>query len=404
MNVTPSVYGGPPVSRTRHQRIMSLYPFSIFPILSGVLAYLLGQFWDTQGKIAQRGNDMATFTKRGQYQWQAKVRRDGHKQLSKTFNTRTEAEAWARQVENEMDRGIFVSRAEAESTTLAYALERYGREVTPQKKGALQEHTRIARWKRSDLGARFLATIRGKDLAAFRDERRAAGKAENTIRLDLALISHLFETARKDWGMESLINPAKNIKLPSGSKQRDRRLQGEEQIFLLEALKNSSQPITRNIVELAIETGMRQGEILGLDWDYIDFKKRTIFLADTKNGESRTVPLSSKAITVLNSIARPIDGGRLFSLSQDRLIRTFQRACVMGKVKYEEHCLAHDMTPAPDFLENLRFHDLRHEATTRFFELGLDIMEVASISGHKSLSMLKRYTHLRAEDLAKKLG
>lgn len=347
---------------------------------------------------------MATFTKRGQYQWQAKIRRDGHKQLSKTFNTRAEAEAWARQAENEMDRGIFVSRAEAESTTLADALERYGREVTPQKKGALQEHTRIARWKRSDLGARFLAAIRGKDLAAFRDKRRADGKAENTIRLDLALISHLFETARKDWGMESLINPAKNIKLPAGSKQRDRRLQVDEQAFLLEALQNSSQPISRYITELAIETGMRQGEILGLDWENIDFKKSTIFLADTKNGESRTVPLSSKAVAVLNSIARPIEGGRLFSLSQDRLIRTFQRACIMGKSKYEAHCLAHDKTPAPDFLENLRFHDLRHEATTRFFELGLDIMEVASISGHKSLSMLKRYTHLRAEDLAKKLG
>lgn len=346
---------------------------------------------------------MASFRKRGQYQWQARVCRNGHKPLSKTFNTRAEAEAWARQVENEMDRGIFVSRAEAESTTLADALERYGREVTPRKKGALQEHTRIARWKRSDLGVRFLASIRGKDLAEFRDERRAAGKAENTIRLDLALISHLFETARKEWGMESLINPAKNIKLPAGAKQRDRRLEEEEEAFLLDALQNSSQPVARHITDLALETGMRQGEILGLEWENIDFKKRTIFLADTKNGESRTVPLSSKAAAALNSIVRPIDGGRLFSLSQDRLIRTFQRACITGKAKYEEHCLEHNKAPATDFLENLRFHDLRHEATTRFFERGFELMEVSSITGHKTLGMLKRYTHLRAEDLAKKL-
>lgn len=347
---------------------------------------------------------MATITKRGQYQWQAKIRREGHKQVSKTFNTRADAEAWARHIENEMDRGIFVSRVEAESTTLADALDRYEREITPKKKGATQEKTRIARWRKSDLGARYLATIKGKDLAAFRDARRAAGKAENTIRLDLALISHLYETARKDWGMESLINPSRNIKLPTGSKQRDRRLHGQEQTFLLHALQVSSQPIARSIAEIAIETGMRQGEILRLTWENINFTKKTAFLADTKNGESRTVPLSTKALAALNTIPRSNDGGKLFGLSQDRLIRTFQRACRVGRENYMEHCKTTNESIDPNFLVDLRFHDLRHEATTRFFEIGLDIMEVASISGHKSLSMLKRYTHLRAEDLAKKLG
>ena len=347
---------------------------------------------------------MATITKRGPYQWQAKIRREGYKQLSKTFDTKNDAETWARHVEGEMDRGIFVSRVEAESTSLAEALDRYSREVTPRKKGAAQEITRIARWKVSPLGPRFLSTIKGKDLAEFRDKRRGDGKAENTIRLDLALISHLFETARKDWGMESLVNPTKNIKLPSGSKQRDRRLRVYEHSFLLDALQNSSQPIARLVVDLAIETGMRQGEILKLSAKDINYKRSTIFLSDTKNGESRTVPLSSKALAVLKNIAHPIDGGRLFSISQDRLIRTIQRACVVGKTNYEKHCLETKKIPDEDFLVNLRFHDLRHEATSRFFELGLDIMEVASISGHKSFSMLKRYTHLNPEDLAKKLG
>lgn len=347
---------------------------------------------------------MATFTKRGEYQWQAKIRRQGKGTQSKTFNTKADAEAWARQIEGEMDRGIFVSRVEAESTTLTVALERYAKEITPRKKGALQELTRIKRWQKHALGARYLASIKGSDLAKFRDDRRNDGKAENTIRLDLALLSHFFETCRKDWSMEGLVNPVKNIRLPSGSKQRDRRLHGEERCYLTAALEKSSRPIARSIVDLAIETAMRQSEILGLCWQNVDFSRKVAFLADTKNGESRSVPLSSKALTILTELTRPIDGGQIFEISQDRLIRTFQRACIVGKTQYLKDCAEINQEPAKDFLDDLRFHDLRHEATTRFFELGLDMMEVASISGHKSLSMLKRYTHLRAEDLALKLG
>jgi hypothetical protein len=97
----------------------------------------------------------------------------GHAVQSKTFNTKADAEAWARQIEAEMDRGVFVSRAEAEGTTLSDALERYAKEITPKKKGAQQELTRIKRWQKHALGARYLATIKGSDLARFRDERRS---------------------------------------------------------------------------------------------------------------------------------------------------------------------------------------------------------------------------------------
>lgn len=323
---------------------------------------------------------------------------------SKTFNTKADAEAWARLIEGEMDRGAFVSRAEAEGTTLMDGLERYALEITPKKKGAAQELIRIKRWQKNALGVRYLSNIKGSDMAKFRDDRRAEGKAENTIRLDLALLSHFFETARKEWGMESLTNPVKNIKLPGGSKQRDRRLNSDELSYLTKAVMKGSRPIALSIIELAIHTAMRQSEILGLTWETIDFNRKVAFLADTKNGESRMVPLSSKALAVLNSLARPIDGGKIFKISQDRLIRTFQRACIVGRAQYVKDCVESELKPSEEFLEDLRFHDLRHEATTRLFELGLDMMEVASISGHKSLSMLKRYTHLRAEDLARKLG
>lgn len=347
---------------------------------------------------------MATFTKRGDFQWQAKVRRQGYAPQSKTFLSKSDAEIWARQVESEIDRGVFVSRVEAESTTLAEGLERYAREITPQKKGASQELTRLKKWQIHPLSVRYLSTIKSSDLAKFRDERRASGKAENTIRLELALLSHFFEVARKDWGMESLVNPVKNIRLPSGSQQRDRRLHGMEEQYLLNALDTTSRPIARPISELAIHTAMRQSEILGLTWENVDFNRRIVFLADTKNGESRKVPLSKAALAVFNALPHRIDGGQIFDISQDRLIRTFQRACELGKTNYLQDCKKEGRSPEKDFLEDLRFHDLRHEATTRLFEKGLDMMEVASISGHKSLSMLKRYTHLRAEDLAQKLG
>ncbi len=354
---------------------------------------------------------MATFVKRGDYQWQAKIRRLGHPIQSKTFNTKAEAEVWARQIEGEMDRGIFVSRTEAENTTLHKGLKRYSEEITPKKKGAKQEQGRIKRWQQSDFAHRNLATLKSSDFAKFRDDCRKAGKAENTIRLDLALISHFFEIARKDWGMESLINPVKNIRLPTGSKPRDRRLEKEEQRYLIDALTQSSQPICAKIALLAIETAMRQSEILGLVWENIDLKKNVAFLPDTKNGDSRKVPLSTKAITVFKSLL-PVDEngktdagkGNVFEMPQDRLVRVFIRARAAGKVEYLKDCEKTNQVPVEGFLDNIRFHDLRHEATTRLFELGLDMMEVASISGHKSLSMLKRYTHLRAEDLALKLG
>ena len=139
------------------------------------------------------------------------------------------------------------------------------------------------------------------------------------------------------------------------------------------------------LVAIAIETGTRRGELLGLLWQNVDLDKRTAFLPLTKNGTSRTIPLSLKAIEILQSLPRDISGV-VFPVSKTALRGLWLRACKRAKIK--------------DF----RFHDLRHEATSRFFEKGLNVMEVAAITGHKDLRMLQRYTHLRAEDLAVKLG
>jgi len=324
---------------------------------------------------------MATITKRGDGQWQAKVRRKGFLDTSKTLPTKAKAERWARSIESEMDHGSYVSRAEAESTTLNDALDRYLSEITPAKKGAKQEADRIKAWKRRSVAVRYLASLRSVDFATHRDERLAEGLSPVTVRNELIIISHLFNICRKEWGMESLINPIQNIRLPKLPSGRDRRLQGDEEDRLLLAADASMQ----QMIVLAIETGMRMGEILGAHWDNIDLKRSTLVLIDTKNGESRAVPLSIRAKAAISSLPRHIAGQLFPGLNSSAVSHRFSTLCKRTEI------------------EDLRFHDLRHEATSRLFEKGLDMMEVASITGHKTLHMLKRYTHLKAEDLAKKL-
>lgn len=333
---------------------------------------------------------MASFRKRGPQQWQAQVRKKGYPLQVRTFRIRTAAEQWAREVEHEMDRGIFTSRSEAESPTLRELLERYLEEVTPLKRGAGPEAARLRAMLRHPLAARIVAGIRGVDIARYRDERLKE-VSPGTVKRDLVIISHLFEVARKEWGIP-VANPVKDIKVPADNKARDRRLQSSrdskqsEEVRLLEACREARNHSFLPIVRLALETAMRQGELIKLRWEHVNLARRIAHLPDTKNGEARTVPLSTPAIETLRLLPRRLNGQVFGGLTTEAVKRAFARAvCRAG-------------------ITDLHFHDLRHEATSRLFERGLNIMEVASITGHKDLRMLRRYTHLRAEDLAKKLG
>jgi len=333
---------------------------------------------------------MATIRRRGAYQWQVLIRRKGYPAQTKTFEIKADAETWARSIENQMDRGVFISMAEAESTTLGEALDRYAEEVTPLKKGAARELDRIRYLKRHPLTTRYLANIRAKDMAKYRDERMKAGISPSTYQKEHALISHLFTTARKEWGMDGLANPAAGIRKPKVNNQRDRRLLPGEEIRLLEAAKGQG---LRTAIILALETGMRRGEMVDIRWDWVDLKRPVIVLPDTKSGDPREVPLTRKAVKVLRELPRRLDG-RVLGINTDQLTRGFRIACANAK----------DSQGEPSPIKDLHFHDLRHEATSRLFEKGLNPMHVAAITGHKTLQMLKRYTHLRAEDLAKMLG
>ena len=323
---------------------------------------------------------MASFRKRSNG-WQARIKRKGYNELTKTFDQYSDAAVWARLTESEMDQGCYNNRTEAENTTLEEILNRYLLEVTPHKKGAAAERYRINAWLKTALAKRYLSTLKATDFAIWRDSRIKSGAAANTIRLELAVISNLFNIAKAEWGFESINNLTERIRTPKLPSGRARRVSDEEIEQLIQHTDSRDLPY---ILKVAMETGMRRGEIAHLVWQHIDFNKRTAMLPDTKNGETRTIPLNTKCLAILNSLPRNING-RVFNITPHAISYAFIRACKRAAI------------------DDLHFHDIRHEAITRFFEMGLNVMEVSSISGHKTLQMLKRYTHLKAEDLAKKL-
>lgn len=342
---------------------------------------------------------MASIRKHGN-KWQARVRRKGHPEIVKSFFNKSDSERWARIAESEMDRGVFVSRHEAESTSLAQALSRYREEISVHKKGAIRESYRIRLWERSNISQLALATIKGADIAKWRDIRIGGGASSNTVRLDLALLSHLFDVAQKEWGISSLQNPVQLVRRPKTSQGRERRISEEEIAVIIKASCSRELPA---IIRLAVETGMRRGEILELNWENIDLSNATAYLPDTKNGESRTVPLSTKAVGTLRALSRNIHGS-VFTSAGSSVSHAFNIAVRRARIEYEAQCREAGKAPFKVYLYDLHFHDLRHEATSRLFERGFNPMEVATITGHKTLQMLKRYTHLKAEDLARKLG
>jgi integrase len=186
-----------------------------------------------------------------------------------------------------MDRGVFVNRTEAEGTTLAEALKRYLREITPSKKGASKEASRIGAWIKHPIASRSLASLKGADFARYRDERIQSGASSGTVLRDLSIVSHLFTVAATDWGM-AVLNPLNNVRKPKPGKARTRRLEGDEEERLLKACKGSRNALLYPLVVVAIETGMRLSELLGLTWGDVDLTKQLAYLADTKNGDSRT--------------------------------------------------------------------------------------------------------------------
>lgn len=331
---------------------------------------------------------MASITKRGDRQWQAKVRRR-HWNASATFPTKALADIWARQVEGSIDARRFnPGSIEADRVTLHAALERYLKERVPLKRGTKQNEGIVRSWQRSKLSVFPLSAIRGSDIADWRDQRLKEVGPQTAVH-HLNLLSHLFNVAASDWGMESLMNPVGRVSKPAIPPDRNRRISRQEEVELLDACDHSRSAWLAPMVRLALETAMRQGELVSLRWSDINLAKRVVLLRETKSGTARTVPLSVRAFEILSSLAsREEAAEKVFEIEVGRAVtHAFAKACDAARI------------------EDLHFHDLRHEATSRLFErTDLRDIEIVAVTGHKTMEMLKRYAHLRAANLVQRLG
>jgi integrase len=286
-----------------------------------------------------------------------------------------------------MDQGRFVSLRLDERTTLGELVTRYMAEVAPLMNSAEADLIRLAALKRNPLCKLSLVALTPARVAEFRDQRLKLVSGGTVIR-ELAYISSVINHARREWGI-NIDNPVRLVRKPPTPQGRSRTVNEAEMLRILDALMprptRRVNPWMKPLVELAVETAMRRGELLGLRWEHIDFSNRVAHLPITKNGEGRYVPLSSRAVAILVGLPRSLSG-YVFPIKPQTVAASFMKATDRAG------------------LGDVRFHDLRHTATTVLATKLPNVIELAAVTGHKSLSMLKRYYHPAARELAKKLG
>jgi len=304
-------------------------------------------------------------------------------------------------------------RLKKKAPTLAAALTRYVNEVA--KPGSRKQALSLQRiWSETRLGNRSIAAISHHELQTMVEEWLIS-LAASTVCRRFAIISHMYNVAKKTWKLPWLENPVSLVQLPAVDDARDRRifdrisLRGvpieecprSELDWILAATRSKQLP---TIVHLAVETGMRRSEIAGIRREHIDLTAGWIYLPHTKNGSSRYVPLSpwAKYVLRLYLFDKP-RRGRIFGMDPDAITKTWIRAVRMARANYEALCAKYGRRPQGAYFHDLRFHDLRHEATSRLAKV-LQIHELAKVTGHKDTRMLLRYYHPHGGELAKKLA
>lgn len=341
-----------------------------------------------------------------------------------------------------MDIGAFINRNDAEKTTFKMAATRYIEEVLPSKRGKDRDIYKINRLV-EEFGKYSLASISPALLSAYRDERLDVVMPQTVVH-ELNMISRIFKAAAMDWGIALPQGiPTDLVRKPTVANDRNRRLEPGEWELLHAALLDCKSKFPLAVTEFALETAARQSEIASLKWPDVDVKHQTARIRGvdgevTKNGDAyRDVPLTKRAVVILSALPRTIKG-KVFQLSSNAIKRSWQRAVNRARQAYihsllrdalaasgvDERAIAaemraliyHKRQPQPETVEllaeidasnkmlvDLHFHDLRHEATSRLAEK-LEMHELMKVTGHKSASMVVRYYHPRASELAQKLG
>lgn len=312
---------------------------------------------------------MATVRKRGD-RWRVEVYRDG-KRKSKTCSTKTEAILWGAEEEKKLE---LMANGMQPETLFSDVIKRYLNEVTPTKRGEKHEFNRLTRFLHHPITDKYISDVTRHDLELWIKERLETVKGES-VRRELSTIGHIFKVAVERWGYIQN-SPMVGLQQPQASKPRTQRFTQEDidEIIKISGYNESlktAKARTGAAMLFAVETAMRAGEICNLTWDNVNLEKRTAFLPITKNGSSRTVPLTKAAVKILERLKDEIEqGDTCFQVKSNILDVTFRK---LKKTANREY---------------LHFHDTRREALTRLAKK-VDVMTLAKISGHKDIRILQ---------------
>ena len=333
---------------------------------------------------------MATLRSR-KGKWTVSIRRKGHRSIYETFANKSDARSFINKTESEIVQKKFRDISEAANTSLRTVLHRYIREKLQHKHDKKRERSKFNVILRDQICKYMLAELKSSDFAKYRDARLKLGITNSTINRELSCMRVAIQTSIDEWDCWIPENPVKSYVKLTENPARERRLEAGEYDKLMIACKRNSKWSSPCIywcpaINFAIETAMRLSEQMLLNWKHVDLVKRTAYLPAeiTKTKRARTVPLTDKAIEVLKEVPRHIHG-KVFPMSLNYHNRGWRALCKRAGVT------------------GLRWHDLRREATSRMFERGLSISEVQSVTGHRTLQMLSRYTQHEAATIAQKI-
>lgn len=346
-------------------------------------------------------------SKAGKTTYQARVRKNGTPTQTATFKRKTDAKRWIKNTESAIEEDRFFGARESSKHTVSELIDRYLKDVLPKKSRSMRlaQETQLVWWK-GEIGTRIISKVtapvivQARDALAMDDVR---GTVENeggeqvskkrspaSVNRYLAALSHVFTIAVNEWEWAD-VNPVKRVKRHTEPRGRTRFLEKGELETLLRACQKMDEEdkvgdhLLCPAVLLAVSTGARQMEILRLRWPEVDLDGELIRLTDTKNNESRAVPLKGRALEMVKEMSglRRIHDDRVFPVPPTRIVNRFQKALKVAKI------------------DDFRWHDLRHTAASHLVMSGASLAEVAEVLGHKTLAMVQRYAHFSAGHTSK---